>query len=78
MILATKSEMFGKLLYYRMKEDSEPKISFPTINSSVMGTILEYFYTGSIKDETLTKYNIIEPFDAADCFQLLDLQKSSM
>ncbi|PKC57259.1 hypothetical protein RhiirA1_472759 [Rhizophagus irregularis] len=76
MILATKSEMFGKLLYYRMKEDSEPKISFPTINSSVMGTILEYFYTGSIKDETLTKYNIIEPFDAADCFQLLDLQKS--
>uniref|UniRef100_U9UII7 B30.2/SPRY domain-containing protein n=1 Tax=Rhizophagus irregularis (strain DAOM 181602 / DAOM 197198 / MUCL 43194) TaxID=747089 RepID=U9UII7_RHIID len=39
-----------------------------------MEIILEYIYTGSIKNESLTKDNIIEAFYAADYFQLPDLQ----
>ncbi|GES97605.1 concanavalin A-like lectin/glucanase domain-containing protein [Rhizophagus clarus] len=39
-----------------------------------MEIILEYLYTGSIKEETLTKDNIVETFYAADYFQLSDLQ----
>jgi hypothetical protein len=75
-ILAARSEVFDKLFYNGMKESSETKIPFPTINSSVMEIILEYLYTGSFKEENLTKDNIIEAFNAADYFQLSDLQKS--
>ncbi|POG79832.1 hypothetical protein GLOIN_2v1523514, partial [Rhizophagus irregularis DAOM 181602=DAOM 197198] len=39
-----------------------------------MEIILEYIYTGSIEEESLTKDNIIESFNAADYFQLPDLQ----
>ncbi|GES97598.1 hypothetical protein GLOIN_2v1842735 [Rhizophagus clarus] len=39
-----------------------------------MEIILEYTYTGSIKEEYLTKNNTIEAFYAADYFQLSDLQ----
>ncbi|GES97531.1 hypothetical protein GLOIN_2v1487378 [Rhizophagus clarus] len=39
-----------------------------------MEIILEYVYTGSIKEESLTKNNTIEAFYAADYFQLTDLQ----
>uniref|UniRef100_U9U7E8 Uncharacterized protein n=1 Tax=Rhizophagus irregularis (strain DAOM 181602 / DAOM 197198 / MUCL 43194) TaxID=747089 RepID=U9U7E8_RHIID len=39
-----------------------------------MEIVLEYTYTGSIKEESLTKDNIIEAFYAADYFQLPDLQ----
>src|SRR3954451_9863274 len=73
-ILAARSEMFDGLLYNGMKESYESQISFPTINSSVMKIILEYTYTGSVKEETLTKDNIVEAFYAADYFQLPDLQ----
>src|ERR1044072_3771207 len=69
-ILAARSEMFNKLLYNGMKESIETKISFPEINSSSMEIILEYLYTGSIKENTLTKDNIIETFNAADYFHL--------
>ncbi|RIA93773.1 hypothetical protein C1645_873882 [Glomus cerebriforme] len=33
----------------------EKQISFPKINSAGMGNILEYTYTGSVKEESLTK-----------------------
>ncbi|GBB97712.1 hypothetical protein RclHR1_03050001 [Rhizophagus clarus] len=39
-----------------------------------MEIILEYIYTGSVKEEFLTEVNIIEAFFAADYFQLQDLQ----
>ncbi|GES97590.1 hypothetical protein GLOIN_2v1836088 [Rhizophagus clarus] len=39
-----------------------------------MEITLEYIYTGSIKEESLIKDNIIEAFYAADYFQLPDLQ----
>ncbi|GES97585.1 hypothetical protein GLOIN_2v1842735 [Rhizophagus clarus] len=39
-----------------------------------MEIILEYTYTGSIKEESLTKDNTIEAFYAADYFQLPELQ----
>ncbi|GES97628.1 hypothetical protein GLOIN_2v1836052 [Rhizophagus clarus] len=39
-----------------------------------MKIVLEYIYTGSIKEESLTKDNIIESFYAADYFQLTNLQ----
>jgi hypothetical protein len=73
-ILAARSEVFDRLLYNGMKESYENKISFSKINSTGMEIILEYLYTGTIKEETLTKDNIIEAFCAADYFQLPDLQ----
>ncbi|POG66396.1 hypothetical protein GLOIN_2v1656857, partial [Rhizophagus irregularis DAOM 181602=DAOM 197198] len=57
-----------------MKETYENQISFPEINSAGMEIILEYIYTGSVKEESLTKDNTIEAFYAADYFQLSDLQ----
>ncbi|GES97532.1 hypothetical protein GLOIN_2v1844191 [Rhizophagus clarus] len=39
-----------------------------------MEIILEYIYTGSINEDSLTKDNTIEAFYAADYFQLPDLQ----
>ncbi|RIA82463.1 BTB/POZ protein [Glomus cerebriforme] len=73
-ILAVRSEVFDGLLYNGMKESYEKQISFPTINSTTMEIILEYAYTGLIKDESLTEDNIIEAFNAADFFQLISLQ----
>src|SRR3989442_1996082 len=74
-VLAARSKVFKGMLYYGMKENYEKKISFPTINSSVMEIVLEYVYTGSIKEISLTMDNIVESFHAADYFQLPDLQK---
>ncbi|RIA87114.1 hypothetical protein C1645_828271 [Glomus cerebriforme] len=74
-ILAARSEVFDKLLYNGMKESFEKEISFPKINSFAMEIILEYIYTGSVEEKSLTKDNIIEAFYAADYFQLSDLQK---
>src|SRR5271156_2125026 len=59
-ILAARSEVFDRLLYNGMKESYENQISFPTINSSEMEIILEFTYTGSVREELLTKDNIIE------------------
>ncbi|GBB90702.1 hypothetical protein RclHR1_17740002 [Rhizophagus clarus] len=73
-ILAARSEVFDRLLYNGMKESYEKQISLPTINSSGMEIILEYIYTGSIKEDSLTKDNTVEAFHAADYFQLSDLQ----
>src|SRR6266496_1511653 len=73
-ILSARSEVLESLLYNGMKESYEKQISFPKINSSGMEIILEYIYTGSIKEESLTKDNTIEAFNAADYFQLPNLQ----
>ena len=73
-ILAARSEIFNGLLYNGMKESYENKITFPKINSFGMEIIIEYIYTGSIKKESLTKDNIVEAFNAANHFQLSDLQ----
>src|SRR5438046_10616314 len=69
-ILAARSEVFDGLLYNGMKESYEKQISFPTINSSAMKIILEYTYTGLVKEESLNKDNMVEAFCAADYFQL--------
>src|ERR1043165_8788329 len=73
-ILAARSEMFNGLLYNGMRESYENKISFLEINSSGMEIVLEYTYTGSVKEESLTKDNVVEAFHAADYFQLPGLQ----
>ncbi|EXX72867.1 uncharacterized protein OCT59_000992 [Rhizophagus irregularis] len=73
-ILAARSEVFDRLLYNGMKESYEKQISFPKIKSAGMEIILEYIYTGSVKEESLTKDNTVEAFYAADYFQLSDLQ----
>src|SRR6185437_12116256 len=73
-ILAARSEVFDRLLYNGMKESYENQISFPEISFSGMEIILEFTYTGSIKEESLTKDNIIESYYAADYFQLPNLQ----
>ncbi|RIA79227.1 BTB/POZ protein [Glomus cerebriforme] len=72
-ILVARSEVFDRLFYNGMKESHEKQISFPKINSFAMEIILEYTYTGSIKEGSLTKNNIIETFYAAGYFQLPDL-----
>ena len=58
-ILAARSEVFDGLFYNGMKESYENKVFFPEINSSTMNIILEYAYTGSVKEGSLTKDNII-------------------
>ncbi|RGB33998.1 hypothetical protein C1646_815698 [Rhizophagus diaphanus] len=73
-ILAARSEVFDSLLYNGMKESYENQISFPKIDFAGMEIILGYIYTGSVKEESLTKDNVIEAFYAAGYFQLLDLQ----
>ncbi|GBB85566.1 hypothetical protein RclHR1_12060004 [Rhizophagus clarus] len=73
-ILAARSEVFDSLLYNGMKESYEKQISFPKINSIGMRIILEYIYAGSIKEESLTKENMIESFYAANYFQLTELE----
>ncbi|GBB99057.1 hypothetical protein RclHR1_03400009 [Rhizophagus clarus] len=73
-ILGARSDVLDGLLYNGMKESHESEISFPEINSAGMEIILEYIYTGSVKEESLTKDNTIEAFYAADYFQLSDLQ----
>ncbi|GBB90590.1 hypothetical protein RclHR1_01760014 [Rhizophagus clarus] len=73
-ILAARSEVFDRLLYNGMKESHENQITFPKISSSGMEIILEYIYSGSVKEESLTKDNTVEAFYAADYFQLSDLQ----
>ncbi|CAG8640438.1 19924_t:CDS:2 [Rhizophagus irregularis] len=73
-ILAVRSEVFDRLLYNGMKETYEKQISLPKINSTGMEIVLEYTYTGSIKEESLTKDNIVEAFYAVDYFQLSDLK----
>jgi len=70
-ILASSSEVFDRLLYNGTKE---MQISFPKINYSEMKIVLEYIHTGSIKEGSLTKDNIVEAFYAADYFLLPDLQ----
>src|SRR3954469_11831557 len=65
-ILAARSEVFDRLLYNGMKETYERQISFPEIKTSGMKVILEYVYTGSIQEESLTMNNIVEAFHAAD------------
>src|SRR6266498_5721754 len=75
-ILAARSEVFDRLLYNGMKESYENQIFFPTVSSSGMEILLEYIYTGSINENSLTKDNIVEAYYAADYFQLLDLQKT--
>src|SRR5207247_6602919 len=77
-ILAARSEVFDRLLYNGMKESYENQITFPEINSAGMEIILEYTYTGSIKEESLTEDNTVEAFYAADYFQLPDLQNFIM
>ncbi|RIA81796.1 hypothetical protein C1645_836376 [Glomus cerebriforme] len=58
-----------------MKESYENEILFPKISSSTgMDIILEFTYTGSIKEESLNK-DIIESFRAANYFQLLELRE---
>jgi hypothetical protein len=74
-ILAVRSEVFDRLLYNGMKESYDNQISLPKIKSAGMEIILEYIYTGSVKEEFLTKDNIIESYCAADYFQLEGLQE---
>src|SRR2546430_448196 len=65
-ILAARSEVFDRLLYNGMKESYENQLFFPEINTSGMEIILEYVYTRSTKEESLTMDKIVEAFHAAD------------
>ncbi|RGB37189.1 concanavalin A-like lectin/glucanase domain-containing protein [Rhizophagus diaphanus] len=69
-ILASRSEIFDKLIY---KEGNQKQISLPKIQYSGMENILEYFYTGSIK-EFLSRDNILETYQAAKYFNISTIQ----
>ncbi|GBB90586.1 hypothetical protein RclHR1_01760010 [Rhizophagus clarus] len=77
-ILAARFKILDRLLYNGIKESFKKQISFPTINSTEMKIILEYIYTGSIKENSLTKDNIVETYYAADYFQISGLQEFIM
>src|ERR1043166_10121597 len=68
-ILASRSEVLDNLLYNGTNNGTNNnQISFPKIRTSGMKIILEYIYTGEIRNESLTKDNIVEAFYAADHF----------
>ncbi|CAI2196694.1 2616_t:CDS:2, partial [Funneliformis geosporum] len=73
-ILAARSKVFDRLLFNRVGESYDKQISISKINSLGMEVIMEYLYTGVVKEKTLTKKNIVETFIAADYFQLPELQ----
>ncbi|CAG8455928.1 4519_t:CDS:2 [Acaulospora colombiana] len=73
-ILAARSEVFDRILFIRTSEISDKQVSFQKIEASVMKIILEYLYTGSISDGTLSTENAFETLNAADFFQLKNLQ----
>jgi len=57
-----------------MKESYENPISLISL-VWILYQILEYIYTGPVKEESLTKDNAaVEAFYTADYFQLSDLQ----
>ncbi|RIA87113.1 hypothetical protein C1645_828270 [Glomus cerebriforme] len=70
-ILAARSTVFEKLLY---KDENQNQFFFPNIDSYGMEIILEYIYTGSFKEELLTKNNIIETYHAANHFNLSNIR----
>ncbi|CAI2172824.1 6214_t:CDS:1 [Funneliformis geosporum] len=72
-ILAARCKVFDALFYNEMGECDMGQISFPNISSSGMEIVLEYIYSGEIKEEVLTKDNIVETYYVADYFQLFDL-----
>ncbi|CAG8659431.1 13984_t:CDS:1, partial [Acaulospora colombiana] len=76
-ILATRSEVFDRMLFTRTSEtlDKHKQVSFPKIETPIMKIILEYLYTGSVSDGTLSAENSFETLNAADFFQLTNLQE---
>ncbi|RGB37196.1 hypothetical protein C1646_59441 [Rhizophagus diaphanus] len=75
-ILASRSEVFDRMLYNGMKESYEKQIFFPEINSSSMKVVMEFLYTGRNVGDLLTSDNIVGTYHAADYLQLPDLQDS--
>ncbi|CAG8561745.1 2493_t:CDS:1 [Ambispora leptoticha] len=74
-ILAARSDIFDRILFTGNRDPCPTEISFPDINSSAMKAVLEFIYTGSIREETLFKPSeAIEIYYAADYFLLPDLQ----
>ncbi|CAG8561196.1 10736_t:CDS:1 [Ambispora gerdemannii] len=74
-ILAARSEVFDRILFPGRRDPCPTEISFPDINSSAMKFILEFIYTGSIREEALLKpSDAIDIYHAADYFLLPDLQ----
>ncbi|GBC03175.1 hypothetical protein RclHR1_00500023 [Rhizophagus clarus] len=73
-ILASRSEVFDRMLFNGMKESYEKQIFFPEINSSSMRIVIEFLYTGRNVSDLLTSDNIVGTYHAADYLQLPDLQ----
>ncbi|PKY48189.1 hypothetical protein RhiirA4_463704 [Rhizophagus irregularis] len=70
-ILAASSEIFDRLLYNGIKENYETQISLHSSEMEVVCIrICSIAHTGSAKEESLTKDNIIEVFT-----NLLNLSK---
>ncbi|CAG8683379.1 15744_t:CDS:1, partial [Acaulospora morrowiae] len=72
-ILAARSEVFERVLFTR-SEDLDKQVSFLKIEASSMKIILEYLYTGTVLERDITTNNAFETLNAADFFQLENLQ----
>ncbi|CAG8702266.1 583_t:CDS:1 [Acaulospora morrowiae] len=73
-ILAARSEVFDRILFTRTTEICERQISFPKIEVKTMSVILKYLYTGLVPEKDLTTDNVFEILQAADFFQLENIQ----
>ncbi|CAG8751969.1 16753_t:CDS:1 [Dentiscutata erythropus] len=73
-ILAARSKVLDGMLYNGMKETHEKRVKFPNINSKVFLFVLEFIYTSSITNDSLTFEEAIEIYRAADFLQLPTLQ----
>ncbi|KAG9286251.1 hypothetical protein G9A89_014237 [Geosiphon pyriformis] len=76
-ILAARSETFDSILYgVKIAESCLPfEISFPDMKASAMEVVLEFIYTGSMREESIENpLDAIDVFYAAEYFLLPDLQ----
>ncbi|CAG8604294.1 7196_t:CDS:1, partial [Cetraspora pellucida] len=73
-ILAARSKVLDGMLYNGMKETHEKRVKFPNFNSKIFLLVLEFIYTSSITNDSLTIEDAMEIYRAADFLQLSALQ----
>ncbi|CAG8440937.1 1029_t:CDS:2 [Diversispora eburnea] len=73
-ILAARSNVFNHYLFNNKRNTAGFRMIFSEIDSITMIIILEFMYTGSIQKEFLKIENSVDVFNAAEFFQLVELQ----
>lgn len=73
-ILAARSKVLDGMLYNGMRETHEKRVKFPNIDSKIFLFVLEFIYTSSITNDSLTFEEAIEIYRVGDFLQLSTLQ----